>query len=176
MATRVRGKVIIHKRLHLNRLGLGFEPTPRNFTFLRFNFFTPVFWAYYLRCTSLSDPQHGYHLARKAWVQLNRIRSGVGRCGAYQKKQALLRQICAFVDSDKMVKHILLNCQRLRSPCWLSDTESPAHLPVTAMLLMTKPGPCAQERKSLFISLRCGLVHLRKKQGAKRTARLTALQ
>jgi len=43
MATRVRGKVIIHKRLHLNRLGLGFEPTPRNFTFFTFQLFHASF-------------------------------------------------------------------------------------------------------------------------------------
>ena len=73
---------------------------------------------------SFSTKPPGCHLPRKEWVQLNRLRTGVGRFAANMVKMGLSNNILCSCGEIQTAFHILNNCPTLRPPCHNKETTN----------------------------------------------------
>jgi len=75
------------------------------------------------------DPQPpGYNLTRKVWVQLNRLRTGVGRFAAYMKLMGLCGSDLYECGKVQTAHHILHDCTKFKPPCHIDEVDNPALL------------------------------------------------
>ena len=86
----------------------------------------------YLRAWNTHPP--GHHLPRRAWVQLNRLRSGVGRFAALMSAWGLAASDLCSCGRPQTAQHVL-QCDAVGPPCPLTDLADPRLLPY---LLKTK--------------------------------------
>jgi len=74
-----------------------------------------------LHINELTPKPVGYQYPRKSWVQLNRLRTGVGRFEANMEKMGLATSNQCERGSVQTAEHILQECAILRTPCSISD-------------------------------------------------------
>ena len=77
----------------------------------------------YIEAWSSHPP--GYNLHRKAWVQLNRLRSGTGRFAASMKKWGIADSDVCPCGHIQTHEHVLNECAVTGSPCPLSEVDNP---------------------------------------------------
>ena len=71
-----------------------------------------------------STHPEGYQLPRRAWVQLNRLRSGVGRFAATMNSWGLQASAQCACGLPQTGQHVL-NCGTVGPPCPLTDLDDP---------------------------------------------------
>jgi len=75
------------------------------------------------------DPQPpGCDLPRDAWVQLNRLRTGVDRFTANMKLMDLCGSDVCECGKVQTAHHILHDCTKLKPPCHIYEVDNPALL------------------------------------------------
>ena len=77
----------------------------------------------YIEAWSSHPP--GYNLHRKAWVQLNRLRSGTGRFAASMKKWGIADSDVCPCGHIQTHEHVLNECAVTGPPCPLSEVDNP---------------------------------------------------
>ena len=70
----------------------------------------------------------GYHLPRRAWVQLNRLRTGVGRFAATMCSWGLRTSDQCVCGLPQTAQHVMY-CVAVGPPCPLTDIDNPTLLP-----------------------------------------------
>jgi len=91
---------------HLDREGIALPQVPSSLK---------------LYINELTPKPDGYQYPRKAWVQLNRLCTAVGRFKANMVKMGLAASNQCECGSVQTAEHILQECHTLRPPCSISD-------------------------------------------------------
>ena len=72
-----------------------------------------------------SNKPRGQGLPRKAWVQLNRLRTGIGKFGDSMVKWGFGDDNLCQCEEPETAYHIVNECKSTRPPCILTDVDNP---------------------------------------------------
>jgi len=92
----------------------------------------------------------GCDLPRNAWVQVNRLRTGVGRFPANMKLMDLCGSDLCECGKVETAHHNLHDCTKFKPPCHINEVDNPAFLEylTQSKFWPTRIPVCAYERRS----------------------------
>ena len=77
------------------------------------------------RIQDWSNKPLGHGLPRKAWVQLNRLRTGIGKFGDSMVKWGFGNNNLCQCGEPQTANHIVIDCKSIGPPCNLTDIDNP---------------------------------------------------
>jgi len=80
----------------------------------------------YIKTFAFSTTLPGHHLPRRAWIQLNRLRTGVGCFASNMRRMGLANTNICKCRSIQTAQHVLEQCPILRPPCSFDNTTNPS--------------------------------------------------
>jgi len=89
---------------------------------------TPIHAALQSFIPAFGPQPPGCDLPRNAWVQLNRLRTGVGRFSANMKLMGLCGTDWCECGKVQTAHHILHDCTIFKPPCHINEVDNPAIL------------------------------------------------